>query len=70
MPLFVNKLYSKVAKRTVWSSEEMLALVTGLLKYQKKVWIKIKKDPEFENILKNRSNIQLKDKFRVFFRGF
>lgn len=47
-----------------WTAEEELALRLGVTKYGKGKWRAIQKDPELGPVLANRSNIDLKDKWR------
>eukprot|EP00924_Labyrinthula_sp_SR-Ha-C_P009405 snap_masked-scaffold_2-processed-gene-22.30-mRNA-1 protein AED:1.00 eAED:1.00 QI:0/-1/0/0/-1/1/1/0/274 len=52
--------------RTFWSRAETDALLGGMERYceEKNKYAAIKNDPEFSKILKNRTNVQLKDKWR------
>ncbi|KAL5728711.1 hypothetical protein ACHQM5_001761 [Ranunculus cassubicifolius] len=52
------------APKQKWSSEEEEALRAGVAKHGTGKWKNIQKDPEFVNCLANRSNIDLKDKWR------
>lgn len=47
-----------------WTTEEEDALRAGVLKHGTGKWKNIQKDPEFNHLLYNRSNIDLKDKWR------
>ncbi|MCD7446802.1 hypothetical protein HAX54_016896 [Datura stramonium] len=47
-----------------WTSEEEEALKAGVAKHGTGRWKNILKDPEFAPVLTNRSNIDLKDKWR------
>lgn len=47
-----------------WTVEEEFALRQGVTKYGKGKWRAMQKDPELGPILANRSNIDLKDKWR------
>jgi Myb-like DNA-binding domain len=51
-----------VIQRHVWNEEEIAALLSGLDKYGLGKWIFIKQ--EYGYILRNRTTVQLKDKFR------
>ncbi|KAG8466264.1 hypothetical protein KFE25_002020 [Diacronema lutheri] len=53
------------AKRLVWSAEEIGALVGGIRRHGDGKWVRIKDDPDFADALKDRTNVQLKDKARV-----
>ncbi|KAE8778610.1 Telomeric repeat-binding factor 2 [Hordeum vulgare] len=46
-----------------WTAEEEAALKAGTGKHEAKKWCTILKDPEFRNILRYRSNIDLKVRF-------
>jgi len=53
--------------KNYWTYEEELALQQGLNKYDKgckERWRHILEDPGFSDILKNRSNVNIKDKYR------
>nr|QSD99743.1 MYB family transcription factor [Melilotus albus] len=52
------------AHRQKWTSEEEAALKAGVVKHGAGKWSTILKDPEFNHVLYNRSNIDLKDKWR------
>lgn len=52
------------APKQKWTSEEEAALKAGIHKYGAGKWSTILKDPEFSNILRSRSNVDLKDKWR------
>ncbi|XP_044494890.1 telomere repeat-binding factor 4 [Mangifera indica] len=47
-----------------WTDEEEKALLAGVAKHGRGKWKNILKDPEFASFLTNRSNIDLKDKWR------
>ncbi|KAJ8535841.1 hypothetical protein K7X08_034242 [Anisodus acutangulus] len=47
-----------------WTSEEEEALKSGVAKHGTGRWKNILRDPEFAPVLSNRSNIDLKDKWR------
>ncbi|KAI4991090.1 hypothetical protein ZWY2020_039461 [Hordeum vulgare] len=47
-----------------WTAEEEAALKAGIGKHGARKWCTILKDPEFTNILRYRSNVDLKDKYR------
>ncbi|XP_044973777.1 single myb histone 6-like [Hordeum vulgare subsp. vulgare] len=47
-----------------WTAEEEAALKAGIGKHRARKWCTILKDPEFRNILRYRSNVDLKDKYR------
>ncbi|KAF5798816.1 putative transcription factor MYB-HB-like family [Helianthus annuus] len=47
-----------------WTSEEEAALKAGVVKHGPGKWSTILKDPEFESVLRLRSNVDLKDKWR------
>ena len=51
-----------VKHRNPWEEEEMVALLSGLEKYGLGKWVYIKQ--EYGYILRNRTTVQLKDKFR------
>nr|GEZ20507.1 telomere repeat-binding factor 1-like [Tanacetum cinerariifolium] len=48
----------------IWTSEEEQALYAGVEKYGTGKWKKILKDPRYSAILVDRSNVDLKDKWR------
>mmetsp|Transcript_13260 Transcript_13260/g.12836 ORF Transcript_13260/g.12836 Transcript_13260/m.12836 type:complete len:684 (+) Transcript_13260:102-2153(+) len=50
--------------RVVWTLDEENALQEGMKKYGFGKWVDIKKDREFGEILKDRTNINCKDKYR------
>lgn len=52
------------APKQKWTGEEEAALKAGVLKHGAGKWRIILKDPEFNIILCNRSNVDLKDKWR------
>ncbi|XP_059293500.1 telomere repeat-binding factor 1-like isoform X1 [Lycium ferocissimum] len=52
------------APKQKWTSEEEAALKAGVAKYGVGKWSTIIKDPEFSDILRSRSNVDLKDKWR------
>ncbi|KAL5728710.1 hypothetical protein ACHQM5_001760 [Ranunculus cassubicifolius] len=52
------------APKNRWSSEEEEALRAGVARHGKGKWANIRKDPQFLNSLANRSNVDLKDKWR------
>ncbi|KAL5728709.1 hypothetical protein ACHQM5_001759 [Ranunculus cassubicifolius] len=52
------------APKQKWTSEEEEALRAGVAKHGTGKWKNIQKDPEFHDCLANRSNIDLKDKWR------
>lgn len=52
------------APKQKWTSEEEAALKAGIAKHGAGKWRTILKDPEFSNILRYRSNVDLKDKWR------
>ncbi|CAF2212275.1 hypothetical protein BRARA_H00094 [Brassica rapa] len=52
------------AQRRKWSAEEEEALLAGICKYGPGKWSYIINDPEFRAQLSNRTNIDLKDKWR------
>lgn len=54
--------------RNPWTQEETKALEEGVLIHGVGNWLHILVDPNFENILKNRTNIDLKDKYRLIAR--
>ncbi|MFS7892241.1 putative transcription factor MYB-HB-like family [Helianthus anomalus] len=47
-----------------WTPEEEAALKAGVVKHGPGKWSTILKDPEFESVLRLRSNVDLKDKWR------
>ncbi|KAI5004507.1 hypothetical protein ZWY2020_031750 [Hordeum vulgare] len=47
-----------------WTAEEEAALKARIGKHRARKWCTILKDPEFRNILRYRSNVDLKDKYR------
>lgn len=51
-----------VLQRHPWEDEEILALVSGIEKYGLGKWVHIKQ--EYGYILRNRTTVQLKDKYR------
>lgn len=52
------------APKQKWTSEEEAALKAGVAKYGVGKWSTILKDPEFATVLRSRSNVDLKDKWR------
>ncbi|WMV14871.1 hypothetical protein MTR67_008256 [Solanum verrucosum] len=52
------------APKQKWTSEEEAALKAGVAKYGVGKWSTILKDPEFAAVLRSRSNVDLKDKWR------
>jgi len=52
------------ALKQKWTGEEEAALKAGVVKHGAGKWRNILKDPEFNIILCNRSNVDLKDKWR------
>lgn len=52
------------APKQRWTPEEEAALKAGINKYGVGRWSTILKDPEFNTILRSRSNVDLKDKWR------
>jgi len=52
------------APKQKWTGEEEAALKAGVVKHGAGKWRNILKDPEFDTSLRNRSNIDLKDKWR------
>ncbi|XP_059282815.1 telomere repeat-binding factor 1-like [Lycium ferocissimum] len=52
------------APKQKWTSEEEGALKAGVAKYGVGKWSTILKDPEFAVVLRSRSNVDLKDKWR------
>ncbi|KAI3451915.1 hypothetical protein Pfo_008580 [Paulownia fortunei] len=52
------------APKQKWTSEEEAALKAGIHKYGIGKWSTILKDPEFSTVLRSRSNVDLKDKWR------
>ena len=57
----------RINKRSKWTDEEEEALVAGIGSHGKSklVWAKIKSDKRFRKVLKDRSNVNLKDKVRT-----
>ncbi|KAL5205694.1 hypothetical protein ABZP36_033903 [Zizania latifolia] len=52
------------APKQKWTAEEESALKAGIAKHGAGKWRTILKDPEFSNVLRHRSNVDLKDKWR------
>ncbi|XP_047956855.1 telomere repeat-binding factor 2-like [Salvia hispanica] len=52
------------APKQKWTSEEEAALKAGIQKYGMGKWSTILKDPQFTTVLRSRSNVDLKDKWR------
>lgn len=52
------------APKQKWTSEEEAALKAGIHKYGVGKWSTILKDVEFSRVLRSRSNVDLKDKWR------
>lgn len=52
------------APKQKWTSEEEAALKAGVRKHGSGKWQTILRDPEFSNVLRSRSNVDLKDKWR------
>ncbi|KAK1641756.1 hypothetical protein QYE76_059561 [Lolium multiflorum] len=52
------------APKQKWTAEEEAALKAGISKHGTGKWRTILKDPEFSSILRYRSNVDLKDKWR------
>ena len=57
---------SKKKEKHQWTVEETDALLNGHAKYRdtKTPWARIKKDNKYATVLKNRTNVDLKDKWR------
>jgi Myb-like DNA-binding domain len=55
-----------VRQRIPWSKEEERAVLDGHRRYdgQPNMWASILEDPSFRDILKNRTNVDIKDKYR------
>jgi hypothetical protein len=51
-------------KRVKWTFDEETALADGVRRYATE-WARIKTDPEFSTVLKIRTNVDLKDKYRL-----
>ncbi|KAG8497432.1 hypothetical protein CXB51_008734 [Gossypium anomalum] len=52
------------APKQKWTAEEEAALKAGVLKHGTGKWRNILSDPEFSSVLRSRSNVDLKDKWR------
>ncbi|GAB2279580.1 hypothetical protein Dimus_014223 [Dionaea muscipula] len=52
------------APKQKWTAEEEAALKAGVRKHGAGKWQTILRDPEFSHILRSRSNVDLKDKWR------
>uniref|UniRef100_M4F9S4 MYB transcription factor n=1 Tax=Brassica campestris TaxID=3711 RepID=M4F9S4_BRACM len=52
------------APKQKWTPEEEAALKAGVLKHGTGKWRTILSDPHFSSVLKSRSNVDLKDKWR------
>ncbi|XP_010503654.1 PREDICTED: telomere repeat-binding factor 3-like [Camelina sativa] len=52
------------APKQKWTAEEETALKAGVLKHGTGKWRTILSDPEYSSVLKSRSNVDLKDKWR------
>ncbi|KAG2242539.1 hypothetical protein Bca52824_095608 [Brassica carinata] len=52
------------APKQKWTPEEEAALKAGVLKHGTGKWRTILSDPQFSSLLKSRSNVDLKDKWR------
>ncbi|XP_022740063.1 telomere repeat-binding factor 2-like isoform X3 [Durio zibethinus] len=52
------------APKQKWTAEEEAALKAGVVKHGTGKWRNILSDPEFSSILRSRSNVDLKDKWR------
>ncbi|KAG6536304.1 hypothetical protein ZIOFF_001357 [Zingiber officinale] len=52
------------APKQKWTQDEEAALKAGVNKHGAGKWRTILKDPEFNSVLRNRSNVDLKDKWR------
>ncbi|XP_024013637.1 telomere repeat-binding factor 3 isoform X2 [Eutrema salsugineum] len=52
------------APKQKWTPEEETALKSGVLKHGTGKWRTILSDPEYSSVLKSRSNVDLKDKWR------
>ncbi|XP_006664199.1 single myb histone 6 [Oryza brachyantha] len=52
------------APKQKWTAEEESALKAGIAKHGAGKWRTILKDPDFSNVLRYRSNVDLKDKWR------
>ena len=48
------------APKQKWTSEEEAALKAGVRKHGSGKWQTILRDPEFSNVLRSRSNVDLK----------
>lgn len=51
-----------VVKR--WTAQEEIALKAGIAKHGAGAWVRIREDPEYSHLLKRRTGMQLKDKWR------
>ena len=51
--------------RNQWSPEEEEAVRSGVVKYGEGKWMAIKADPSYNHELRFRSNVDIKDKWRV-----
>ncbi|KAL4583673.1 hypothetical protein LXL04_008255 [Taraxacum kok-saghyz] len=60
----LNPRNQMARERQKWTTEEEQALFAGVEKYGQGKWKVILTDPQFASILTNRSNIDLKDKWR------
>lgn len=56
--------FGRVTKRVPFTKEEVNAIIAGYnnFKHEHFVWLRIKQ--EYQNLFKNRSTVQIKDKFR------
>ncbi|XP_022751195.1 telomere repeat-binding factor 2-like isoform X3 [Durio zibethinus] len=52
------------APKQKWTAEEEAALKAGVVKHGTGKWRNILSDPEFSSVLRSRSNVDLKDKWR------
>ncbi|OIV94687.1 hypothetical protein TanjilG_25911 [Lupinus angustifolius] len=52
------------APKQKWTAEEEAALKAGVVKHGAGKWRTILTDPEFSSVLRMRSNVDLKDKWR------
>ncbi|KAK9726110.1 hypothetical protein RND81_05G191000 [Saponaria officinalis] len=52
------------APKQKWTAEEEAALKAGVRKHGTGKWQTILRDPDFEDVLRSRSNVDLKDKWR------
>lgn len=63
-PAAATAVFAGPKQRVAWNIEEEQALIRGVTRYGEGKWKEILSDPELGPVFRERSNVQLKDKFR------